>query len=260
MPEKLRKLCCIYSLKAYTKSRMDDGSPNLKTRTSDSTPKKASIHRRAYDWVLGWADTPYGIPALFFIAFLESSFFPIPPDVLLIALVLGAPQKWWRVAGYCLIASVLGGVLGYGIGYAAWESVGQWILANVVKVELVEVQGRMDIALPHYMTSRFQEQLGGAYLFQVYDLWNAWIVFIFGLTPLPYKLVTISAGVARIDFSIFILASIVSRGLRFFAVAWILRVWGRPAKDLIENNFNLACSAFVILLIAGFLTVKLVLG
>lgn len=216
--------------------------------------------RRLYDWVLHWSETPYALPALFLISFAESSFFPIPPDVLLIALVLGSTTRWWRYAAWCTVASVLGGMAGYAIGMVAWETVGIFILENIVHVQLTEVDGREDIALPAYLTSQFGASLGGNYLFQVYDKWNAWIVFVFGLTPLPYKLVTISAGVAQIDFLIFLVSSILSRGLRFFVVAWLLGRFGGHAKDFIDRYFGLAATVFVLLLIGGFVVVKLVLS
>ena len=232
---------------------MDTTQENL-NQTQETNPIK-----RLYNWVLHWADTPYGLLALAIISFMESSFFPIPPDVLLIALVLGAPTKWWRIATVCTIASVAGGMVGYGIGVFAWESAGIWIVENITHKELTVVNGRADIPLPAYLVNSFKESLGGAYLFEVYDHWNSWIVFVFGLTPLPYKLVTITAGVARVDFGIFILASIGARALRFFAVAYILRLIGEPAKVFIEKHFNILTIVFVVLLIGSFMVVKLIL-
>jgi len=217
------------------------------------------IHRRLYDWVLHWADTPYGLPALMLISFAESSFFPIPPDILLIALVMGARTRWWRFALWCTVASVVGGIVGYGIGVFAWETLGKWIVENITHVQLVPVNGREDIALPSYIVTTFGQSLGGEYLFQVYDKWNAWIVYIFGLTPLPYKLVTITAGVAKINVPIFIMTSIAARATRFFAVAWVLKKWGKPAKAFIDRYFNLLCVAFVVLLVGGFAVLKLVM-
>jgi len=210
--------------------------------------------RRVYDWVLHWADTPYGLHALVILSFAESSFFPIPPDVLLIALVLGAANRWWRFALWCSVASVLGGIAGYFIGVVAWEQVGIWIIENVAHAELSPspVSGRLDIALPEYL-----HWLGGTYLFDVYDRWNAWIVFVFGLTPLPYKLVTITAGVARVNFPVFVLASIASRSLRFFTVAAILWRFGPMAKRFIDRHFNKLAILFVLLLIGGFAVLKL---
>lgn len=219
-----------------------------------------AIHRRMYDWVLSWASSPHALAALVVMSFAESSFFPIPPDVLLVALVLGAATRWWRYALWCTVASVLGGLLGYGIGVFAWETVGKWIVEHLAHVQLVAVEGRQDIPLPAYLLRTIGlERLGGDHLFQVYDHWNAWIVFIFGLTPLPYKLVTITAGVARIDLLIFVVASIASRGLRFFVVAYLLKVWGEPARAFIDRYFNWLAIAFVVLLIGGFVIVKVFL-
>ncbi|MFH1217866.1 MAG: DedA family protein [Pseudomonadota bacterium] len=224
-----------------------------------NTTLHPSLIRRMYDWVLHWADTPYGLPALMAISFMESSFFPIPPDILLIPLVMGSLTRWWRFALWCTAASVVGGIFGYGIGVFAWETAGRWIVENIAHVQLVEVNGRADIGLPAYIVKTFGPALGGDHLFQVYDRWNAWIVYIFGLTPLPYKLITITAGVAKINFPVFVLTSIAARATRFFAVAWMLKKWGKPAKAFIDKYFNLLCVAFVVLLIGGFAVVKFVL-
>jgi membrane protein YqaA with SNARE-associated domain len=219
-----------------------------------------AIHRRLYDWMLHWADTRYGVPALVLLAFAESSFFPIPPDVLLIALVLGAPQRWRLLALLCTAGSVAGGLAGYGIGVFAWETMGRWIIEHVAHMELVAVEGRLDIALPAYLTEGFGEALGGSHLFQVYDRWNAWIVFVFGLTPLPYKLTTITAGVARVDVPIFLAASVLARAARFFVVAWLIQQWGAPAKGFIDRYFNVLCIAFTVLLVGGFALLSLLSG
>ncbi|MCW5211595.1 DedA family protein [Desulfobulbus sp. TB] len=221
--------------------------------------KKPGMIRRLYDWMLSWADSPYGLHALIVIAFVESSFFPIPPDVLLVALVLGATTRWYKFAAWCTMASVVGGLAGYGIGVFGWETIGQWIVQHIAHMKLTEVDGRLDIALPSYLISGMGSSLGGEYLFQVYDHWNAWIVFVFGLTPLPYKLVTITAGVARVDLPVFLIASILSRALRFFVVAWILSKWGNPARRFIDRYFNLLTIAFIVLLVGGFLVIKIIL-
>ena len=223
------------------------------------TPRWA-IHRRLYDWVLGWAESPHGVLVLVAIAFIESSVFPIPPDVLLIPLVLACPTRWWRLALWCTIGSVVGGMFGYGIGSLFWEPAGVWIVTHLAHVDLVEIGGRPDVPLPSYLLRSIgAERLGGDTLFRVYDRWNAWIVFIFGLTPLPYKLVTITAGLARVDLPIFVAASVASRGLRFAVVALIVRAWGPPARLFIERYFNLMAVIFVLLLIGGFALVKFVL-
>jgi membrane protein YqaA with SNARE-associated domain len=225
-------------------------------KTETDQPAKWAVHRRIYDWMLHWADTPYGLYALVILSFAESSFFPIPPDVLLIALVLGCTTRWKRYAFSCTLASVLGGLAGYGIGVFAWETMGRWIVEHIAHMQLIEVNGRMDIALPHYLIQSLGAHLGGEYLFQVYDTWNAWIVFVFGLTPLPYKLTTITAGVARVNLPVFVMTSILSRGCRFFMVAWILSKWGEPAKIFIDKYFNLLCIVFILLLAGGFMVLS----
>lgn len=220
---------------------------------------KRNIVRKLYDWVLNWAKTPYGILALFCISFVESSFFPIPPDVLLIALAVASPTRWKWIAAVCTIGSVLGGLFGYLIGYLAWDSIGVPVLEYVAHVNFVEHNGRMDLLLPSYLTQNIGQQLGGNYLFEAYDRWNAWIVFIFGLTPLPYKIVTITAGVAQVNIPVFVFASIFARALRFFTVAWIISRWGDKAKVFIEKYFNTLATIFVIMLILGFVVIKIIL-
>ncbi len=213
------------------------------------------IHRKLYNWMLSWADSKYSSLALFAFAFAESSVFPVPPDILLGALVIGNVKKWFKFACICTLGSLIGGLFGYLIGYAAWNSIGLWILEHILRITPVMVDGRADILLPTYLTTHFSSALGGEYLFQVYDKWNAWIVFIFGLTPLPYKLVTITAGVAGVNLWIFSLASIFSRGLRFSVVALILRIGGEPATKFIDKHFNLITILFTVLLIGGFVLI-----
>ena len=123
----------------------------IETQKKSEPPYSIGIHRRFYNWVLSWAETRYGLPALVLIAFMESSFFPIPPDILLIPLVLGAPKLWARLAAWCTVASVVGGLLGYGIGAYAWQTVGLWIIENIAHVQLLAVNGRLDIPLPPYL-------------------------------------------------------------------------------------------------------------
>lgn len=175
-------------------------------------------------WVEAFAATPYGSWALFAIAFMESSFFPIPPDVLLIALCLGEPESSFKFALICSLGSILGGMAGYGIGFYG----GRPLLLKMFRRERVEVVERY------------------------YDKYNAWAIGVAGLTPLPYKLFTISGGVFAIDFKIFTVASIISRTLRFLAVAGIIYLLGEPAKLFIEKYLNLLSIAFVILLVGGF--------
>lgn len=212
------------------------------------------IVRRIYDWVLSWADSRYGFIALLVVAFCESSFFPIPPDVLLIPLVLGATHRYWHYALGTTIASVVGGLFGYGIGFFAWQTLGRWLVEKLMAIELLMVDGRQDIALPGYLANI----LGERFLFQTFDTYNAWVVFVFGLTPLPYKLVTIAAGFAQTNPIVFAVASVVSRGLRFFVVAYLIYRFGELAKRFIDKYLNLLAIIFCLLLIGGFLLMTLV--
>jgi membrane protein YqaA with SNARE-associated domain len=189
-------------------------------------------HRRLYDWVLHWAETPHGAVALFALAFAESSFFPIPPDVLLIALVLGARQRWARFALLCTAGSVVGGVAGYGIGAGLMETVGHPI------IRLYQLEG-------YYQ--RVQE------LYAEYDYW---VVFTAAFTPIPYKVFTIASGALDMNLTGFVCVSIVGRGARFFLVAGLLRLFGRPIRDFIEKYFDLLALLFLVLLVGGFAVLK----
>ncbi|MEM7052437.1 MAG: YqaA family protein [Acidobacteriota bacterium] len=175
-------------------------------------------------WVEGFADSPSGATALFFIAFAESSFFPIPPDVLLIPLCIGDPSRAFLFAGLCSAGSVLGGVAGYGIG--RWG--GRPLLQKLFKAERLESVERY------------------------FDRYNAWAIGIAGLTPIPYKVFTLSGGAFAINFRVFLVASILARSLRFFALATLLYFFGEPIREFIENYLDWLSLAFVVLLIAGF--------
>ena len=195
------------------------------------------IHKRLYDWVLHFAHTKNSMVALFCISFAESSFFPVPPDVLLAPLALGAPKKWIRFATVCSIASVLGGILGYLIGLGLWEAIDQWVFAHM---------GSLGFTQKNFDTFK-----------NLYDKYDFWIVFTAGFTPLPYKVCTISAGVARIFFPGFIIASAISRSARFFLVAGLFRWKGESIRPFIDKYFNLLTLVFVILLVGGFLAIEL---
>ena len=194
-------------------------------------------HRRLYNWVIHFADTPHGERALFLLSFAESSFFPVPPDVLLAPLTLGAPKKWFRFALSCSIASVLGGILGYFIGVFLWEQIGGWVFSHLGAIGFT--QENFDA---------FQEG---------YNKYGFWIVFTCGFTPLPYKVCTITAGVAGIFFPGFLIASALSRSARFFIVAGLFGWKGETIRPFIEKYFNWLSLAFVILLIGGFAVLKL---
>jgi membrane protein YqaA with SNARE-associated domain len=188
--------------------------------------------RRLYDWVLHWATTPYATWALFLLAFSESSFFPIPPDVLLIALAVAIPKKSFKYALLCSVGSVVGGCFGYLIGWQFMTSVGEKIIAFYGLDEKVE------------------------YIARLYMAYDAWAIGIAGFTPIPYKVFTISAGAFRINFSVFIFASLVSRSARFFLVGGLIYIFGPQIKAFIDRYFDLLAIAFTVLLIAGFVIIK----
>lgn len=190
--------------------------------------------RRLYDWVLRWANTPYGLPALFLLAFAESSFFPIPPDVLLVALALGAPSRAFRFATVASVGSVLGGVLGYGIGLGFWDTLGGVFYKYV---------------------PMFSEQ-GFLHVQQLFSTYDFWVVFTAGFTPIPYKIITIGAGVFHINFAMFMVASLLSRSLRFFLLAVLVFYCGQSVRLFIEKYFNYLTFALMILGIGGFLVVS----
>lgn len=197
-----------------------------------------NIVKRLYDWMLSWGESRWGGWALFFFALAESSFFPIPPDVLLIALCLGVTSKSFRYAFICLSGSIIGAMIGYAIGFFLWQNTaGEYsVLANWF--------------FQHVFSEESFKSVG-----TLYDQYNFWIVFTAGFTPLPYKLFTISGGLFHINFVMFILASIVSRGMRFFLIALLIWKFGKPIKGFIDKYFNLLAIAFTVLLIGAFFVV-----
>lgn len=202
--------------------------------TADAPPAGLmGVVRRLYDWMLSWAKTPYGPLALGALSFIESSFFPIPPDPLLIALCLGDRSRSWMFAFTCTIASVLGGLFGYWIGATAFDVVGMPILEFYGKAGDVE-----------YFRAQFQA--GSA-------LW----VFIGAFTPVPYKLLTITAGLAGMNIPLFLLSSAIGRGGRFFLVAGLVWWKGEPVAAFIERYFDKLALAFGVLLVGGFLAARL---
>ena len=188
--------------------------------------------RSAYDWVMGLAARRDAVWVLAAVAFIESSVFPIPPDVLLIPMVLAARDRAWRYAAVCTIASVLGGMLGYAIGMFLFDAAGR---------PLLEFYGYAD---------KFEEFRGR------YNEWGAWIVFIAGLTPFPYKVITIASGVTELDLAVFTVASVLARGLRFFIVAALLWWLGPPVREFIEKRLGLMTIIFCVLLLGGFIVAR----
>ncbi|MBE6213416.1 MAG: DedA family protein [Rikenellaceae bacterium] len=197
-----------------------------------------NIVKRLYDWVLSWGDSRWGWLALFLLAFAESSFFPIPPDVLLIALCLGVTTRSFRYAGICLAGSVIGAMLGYAIGFFLWQT------------PAGEYTALAEFFFNHVFSVEGFEEVGA-----LYDKYNFWIVFTAGFTPLPYKLFTIAGGLFHINFGMFVLASAISRGMRFFLIAWLIWKFGAPIKQFIDKYFNLLAIAFTILLIGSFVLI-----
>ncbi len=189
--------------------------------------------RRTYDRVMALAAHRHALGWLAAVSFVESSVFPIPPDVMLIPMVLAERRRALVIAAVCTAASVLGGLAGYAIGFALWEAVGE---------PLIAFYGY------HQQMAEFTAR---------YDEWGAWLVFTFGLTPFPYKVITIASGVARLDLAAFVVASVLARGLRFFFVAGLLYFFGEPIRAFIERHLGALSVVFVVMLFAGFLAIGL---
>ncbi|HEY2539547.1 MAG TPA: YqaA family protein [Stellaceae bacterium] len=188
--------------------------------------------KRFYDRMIETASGLNAIWALIAVAFAESSFFPLPPDIFLIPMMLARPRDAWRLAAICTIASVVGGMLGYAIGYWGFDLIGRPIL---------EFYHAMD---------KYDALKAG------FDRWGVWIIIIKGMTPIPYKLVTIASGVAHFDLLAFIGASIISRSLRFFLLAALLWWFGPAVRDFIEKRLMLVTTAFAVCLVGGFLVIR----
>ena len=200
--------------------------------TEQEIVRREGIVRRLYHWVLSWADSPYGPLALLLLAFAEASFFPVPPDVLLMPLALGEPKKAFRYAFLCTVGSVTGGLLGYYIGFKLMGTIG---------VKILTFYGAME---------KFE------YLRHLYNQYNVWFLGVAGFTPIPYKVFTIASGAFHSPLLLFVVVSTVSRAARFYLVSLFFYLWGEQARDFIEKYFNLLSIAFVVLLIAGFFLVN----
>ncbi len=188
--------------------------------------------RRLYDWTLSLATSPYALWALAAVAFMESSFFPIPPDLLMIPMILATPRRAFLIAGVALVSSVLGGLFGYAIGALAYDTLGAPVLTALGKEAYFD-----------QFTERYNE-------------WGIWVVLTAGVTPFPYKVITILSGATGLNLPVFILTSIVARGLRFFVVAWLLWKFGAPIRDFIEKRLGLMFTLFIILLFGSFYLVR----
>src|SRR5262249_40356938 len=191
--------------------------------------------RRLYDWIMRLAGSRHALPALAAVSFAESSFFPVPPDAMLVPMVLARPDRAWLLAGVCTIASVVGGLAGYAIGYFLFETAGRFVID----------------------TYRYQSDFGA--FRDAFNRWGLWIILIKGMTPIPYKLVTIASGLAGFSLPVFIAASIVTRGARFFLVAGLLRLYGAPVRTFIERYLTFVTTAFVVLIVAGVIATRYLL-
>ena len=187
--------------------------------------------RRLYDRTMAYADHPHAMWVLAAVAFIESSVFPIPPDVLMIPMILARPSRAWAIAGVALVASVLGGMLGYAIGAFAYEGLGRPLLESMGKADAMEA---------------FNTTFNGV---------GFWAVLVAGMTPFPYKVITIMSGWTGMPVATFVVTSILARGVRFFAVALLLRLFGAPVRDFIERRLGLVFTLFLALLIGGFILV-----
>lgn len=186
------------------------------------------VLKKYYHRLMAYAEKPNALWMLMAISFAESSFFPLPPDPLLIAMVIANRQNSWYLAGLCTLSSVIGGILGYYIGYAFYETLGLWIINTYGLQESFRT---------------FQ---------QGFDEWGFWIIALKGLTPIPYKLVTISSGLARFDINQFLLASVIARGFRFFTLTGVLLMCGPQLRSFIDRNFTWIATLGMVALIIGF--------
>jgi membrane protein YqaA with SNARE-associated domain len=190
--------------------------------------------RGMYDWTMKWADSPQSLLALFLIAIIESSVFPIPPDVLLIAIVAANTHKWLSAALLCSVGSVIGAMVGYWIGMMAMPTIGQPI------VDFYHAQEAWDQVVAWYQSD-----------------WGVWFMLAAAFTPIPFKVATIAAGATGMAFWPFLIVSMIGRSARFFLVAIILRIYGAPIRAMIEKHFDTFTLAFLVLLIGGFLVIRL---
>ena len=187
-----------------------------------------------YDWTMRLAQHRHAIRSMGLISFAESSFFPIPPDVMLVPMILARRDQAWLIAGICTICSVLGGMVGYAIGYFLYDTVGEW---------LIRLYGLQE---------------GATQFHDWYAKWGAAVILLKGLTPIPFKLVTIASGMAKFNFGIFVVAATITRGARFFLIAGLLRHYGAPIQNFIERRLTLVGIAFLLVLVGGFALVALV--
>jgi len=192
------------------------------------------MFRPMYDWVLRMAHHRHALRSLAVVSFAESSFFPIPPDVMVVPMVLARRDKAYTIAAVCTLASIIGGMFGYAIGYFLMESLGQWL------IQLYHMESKIE-ALRHG-----------------YDQYGAAIILLKGLTPIPFKLVTIASGLFHFNFPLFVILATITRAARFFLIAALLKRFGEPMQAFIEKRLNLFAWGFLILLAGGFAAVALI--
>mgnify|MGYP003585818759 CR=1 FL=1 len=197
--------------------------------------------RKLYDWIISWSQSKYGPAVLFILAFIESIFFPIPPDILLIALALGASGKAFKYAFICTVGSVLGAFVGYYIGHVLWLTYAG---------EFSPFANFFFTNIPGFTVDLYES------IKNLFVEWDFWVIFTAGFTPIPYKVFTISAGAFEINLAMFAIASLVSRGARFFLIAWLIWKYGSNIKVFIEKYFNLLALGFTVVLIGGFALIK----
>jgi membrane protein YqaA with SNARE-associated domain len=190
--------------------------------------------RKLYYWTLHWADTKFAVPALFLISFAEASFFPIPPDALLLPMCFARPKKWLTYSAWCLIGSVLGAVAGWYIGLHLWHAVSGFFFHYI----------------PGFTPERFDRMA------DLYKQYGFWIIMAKGLTPIPFKLITISAGACQVPLHILVVAALISRGARFFGLALLVRLFGDTVKPFIEKYLDWVLIACFVLLVGGLFALK----
>ena len=197
--------------------------------------------KNLYNWVLSWSNSRWGAFALFFLAFIESSFFPIPPDVLLIALCLGSRSKSIYYVIVCSLGSALGGIFGYSIGYFLW-----WNSAQ----EFSQFANFFFNTIPGFSAEIFFD------IKQKYEEWNFWVIFVSGFTPIPFKVFTVSAGAFNINFNLFLIASLIARSARFLIIGGLIWRFGEPIRSFIDKYFNILAFLFSFLLMGSFFIIK----
>ncbi|MBD8679442.1 YqaA family protein [Sphingomonas sp. CFBP 13720] len=191
------------------------------------------MFRALYDWTLRLANHRHAVRSLAIVSFCESSFFPVPPDVVLVPVILQHRTRAYRIAAICTIASVLGGMLGYAIGYFLFDTVGKWV---------IDLYGLQKSA------ADFQKKFAE---------YGAVIILLKGLTPIPFKLVTIASGLAKFNFALFVITATITRAFRFFLIAFLLKRYGQPVQDFIEKRLTIIGIAVVVAVVGGFAAVSL---